>query len=308
MTNIDDTSATIESIPGALRRIRRIRTEVEATIANGSNIATRRRKIDALSKHSHPDWVEEVTETSILIYVCDRVRPARTRRLLSRLRRLRAQKGETELYEKFSARVRDMIAPHILTQHGYNLPLHLRDLDVLFSGIDGYFQVLEALGYEAFINSGTLLGMVRDGHLIEHDDDVDLAVILHANSIEEAAIEWTELKKSLDKKGILDESSQRNIYKLTSLDDVVIDLFPCWFQGDHAYVYPHTFGELTREDILPLRLHSVEGTNMPADPKKMLAINYGPNWVKPDPLYAFPMLAAKRKFHEFLTATEKLQS
>ena len=42
---------------------------------------------------------------------------------------------------------------------------------------------LEELGRPTYISYGTLLGLVRDGRLIAHDDDVDLAVVLAGATI-----------------------------------------------------------------------------------------------------------------------------
>jgi hypothetical protein len=41
---------------------------------------------------------------------------------------------------------------------------------------------------------------------------------------------------------------------------------------------------------------------MPAEPEKMLAVNYGPEWRQPDPYFKFPWSRAKVRFHNFLEA------
>ena len=49
---------------------------------------------------------------------------------------------------------------------------------------------LTELGYDSFLSYGTLLGAVRDHDFIEHDDDVDMAVVLKSP---EAKAEMTAL-------------------------------------------------------------------------------------------------------------------
>lgn len=307
MENISETSTTTEELPVELLLVRSIRAAVEDDIAKGRKITRRYRKITALSKISHPACVEDIVETMILIFANDRARATKTRTLLSRLKKIREDKGDGEKFEAFSKRVSALVAPHIITPHGYSLPLHLRNAEELFGGIESYFAVLKTLGYEAFVNSGTLLGIVRDGKLIEHDDDIDLAVILHADTDLEAAKEWADLRKLLDEQNVLAENSVPLTFKLKPLDGVEFDLFPCWFQDDKAFVYPHTFGEITRDDILPLKTQPEAVSNMPCEPEKMLALNYGSGWKIPDPYFGFPWLPAKKKFDRFIKATEKHQ-
>lgn len=41
-------------------------------------------------------------------------------------------------------------------------------------------KALKDAGHKAFLNSGTLLGLVPDGKLIDHDNDIDLGIIKDA--------------------------------------------------------------------------------------------------------------------------------
>ena len=41
-------------------------------------------------------------------------------------------------------------------------------------------KALKDAGLKAFLNSGTLLGLVPDGKLIDHDNDIDLGIIKNA--------------------------------------------------------------------------------------------------------------------------------
>ena len=127
-------------------------------------------------------------------------------------------------------------------------------------------------------------------------------MLLQAQSEKDAAAEWRALKDQLIAKGLFDHDTHRDpaIYKLKPLDGTQIDLFPAWVQGDQVFVYPHTHGELSAVDVLPLQPCAVTGHAVPANPAKMLSLNYGPEWEVPDPLFKFPWAAANARFAPFL--------
>jgi len=142
---------------------------------------------------------------------------------------------------------------------------------------------------------------VRDARLIDHDDDVDLAVILKATNEAEAAAEWKDLLHKLNVAGILEKTLQDQpaIYKLKPIAEIEFDLFPAWIEEGQVYVYPHTYGALEKDDVLPLQRCAVSGQPIPRNPEKMLEINYGVGWRKPDPIFKFPWNDANARFAAF---------
>lgn len=245
----------------------------------------------------------EWLEAAVMLAVIGRIRPARVFGWMKKLREKREKLGQMEAFDTFDARLRTYLYPETLTNHGYDRQTFADlDHDSVWSHVESHLSALRDQGYEVFLNSGTLLGVVRDEKLIEHDDDIDLAVILKAGTEEDAAQEWRDLKGRLQELDLFDEDNhnQPAIYKLTPAGPTQIDLFPAWLQGDKVFVYPHTHGELAREDVLPLRKCSVTGNALPAAPEKMLTLNYGAEWGKPDPLFKFPWAAANDRFAPFL--------
>tara|TARA_R100000935_G_C2838075_1_gene169319 strand:+ start:2546 stop:3511 length:966 start_codon:yes stop_codon:yes gene_type:complete len=249
----------------------------------------------------------EWLEAAILVRVAKRTQPTRTVNLMGMLTRKRAEQEEVQKFKDFEDQIAIYLHPYHLTHHAYTKARFSEaDNTLALNHIGQLLERLEDMGYQAFLNSGTLLGVVREGRLIEHDDDIDLAIILKARTGTEAAREWVALLTQLKNIGLLGEarSGQNQIYKLNSVGEFEVDLFPCWIDGDKVFVYPHTFGDLERSQLLPLQKDAASGYPIPADPNSMLEINYGANWRISDPYFIFPWPQQKRLFQAFIADTE----
>ena len=247
----------------------------------------------------------EALETLIGLAVAARIRPSGTTRAIKTLRALRQSQGQEKKFTSFEALFKRSLGNVRLTNHGYRAE-SFQDMDhaTVWAKVGQHIDTLDERGYPVFLNSGTLLGVVRDGKLIDHDDDVDLAVILHAETPEDAAAEWKALTADIHAKGLLDVASFGDpaIIKLLPIGDVQVDLFPGWLQGEDVFIYPHTSGQLTKDDILPVQTCAVSGNPIPRESEKVLAVNYGDAWRDPDPYFKFPWSHAQRMFSVFLEA------
>lgn len=239
-------------------------------------------------------------ETSVLVDLAFRQRPGRTR---SALRRMQERRGED--LAGFWAECLRVLAPYTLGPHGYAVALGTRDPGTVWAEVAAVLDALAGLGREAFVVSGTLLGLVREGGLLPHDDDVDLAVLLDSSEVADVAEEWLALRARLGDAGLLDpdfDHETKNHCKLAVPSGVGIDLFPAWLAGDRVFVWPHTHGELGRDDLLPLGRREVAGATvaLPRRPEPMLELNYGPGWRVPDPTYRFDWATAKARFADLV--------
>lgn len=259
---------------------------------------------DELNKIKRRPLTATWLEAYIMICCIGRIRPAKVVGNLNRLR----EKLSAGDFEAFETRVRAYLFPMVLTNHGFREgSFEHVDQSEIWTHVEGLMQRLEAEGFEVFLNSGTLLGVTRDKALIAHDDDVDLGIMLKADNQTDAAAEWKQLSRYLTENGLCDADVQKaaEIHKLTSVGPFQVDLFPAWVQEGKIYVYPHTFGELDKADVLPLKRCKVTGLKIPKQPESMLALNYGEGWRHPDPLFKFPWAEANEKFSTFLSEVQK---
>ena len=203
---------------------------------------------------------------------------------------------------------RRLIHPRTLAYYGYATALDSEDDDWVWNSVRQATDAVAALGYEAFVVSGTLLGVIREGGLVPHDCDVDMALLLHAGSLDELAEEWVRLRDRLAQARILDESyvnTAKRLYKLRLPNGFGCDLFPAWVIDDRVSIWPHTH-EVDPASVLPLTTREVRGVEVrvPQVPEDVLTCNFGPEWRRPDPLFKFDWASAKERFAAFMSATE----
>ena len=170
---------------------------------------------------------------------------------------------------------------------------------------------LADVGMPFFLYAGALLGHVRSGKLIAHDDDIDVAVMLGECAPDEVGPMWREVKLELDKRNLLTEESRvtdRPVYKFKSDLGLDIDLFPAWtFEGKFS-VYPYAAQDMEADDILPLTSFGQDPLMLPANSETFLAHCYGPNWRTPDPLFHLNWKKRKKLFRALMNTNYALEA
>lgn len=155
-------------------------------------------------------------------------------------------------------------------------------------------EVLESLGLKHFIIDGTLLGAVREGDFIGHDNDMDFGVF---------AEEWTpellqEVKDKMGKKGITLYHQFGDFVNSLEVafmrESIKCDLFFYRRDGNkrvfHAFLHggedpardtiTYEYPADLIENIRPM-IFQMEYYPAPADPVKVLEIKYGADWKVP---------------------------
>lgn len=168
----------------------------------------------------------------------------------------------------------------------------------LLDQVDAALGLLAAAGVDAYLTAGALLGAVRDGHLIGHDSDADVAYLSRASSLGGVALESYRLQRVFQRDGVVTRRFSAAEFKLLipgpSGATAGIDVRASWVLDGILYVAPNVGMPGGAGVLLPLRDITLEGRAMPApaQPDKLLAAMYGRSWRMPDPSFSFDIPAS----------------
>lgn len=165
-------------------------------------------------------------------------------------------------------------------------------LSNLLSIINEEFEV------SAFASSGTLLGIVREGQLLGHDDDLDICYISAHEENEGILNERQKLAKFLTDNGYKVANSNVAHLWCTTPEGITIDIFTGWFAGTSCIMNPLPRIGVPKKAVLPLKIEECNGFGIyiPHIPVELLELNYGKNWEDPDPLWVFDWGHARKDY------------
>lgn len=159
------------------------------------------------------------------------------------------------------------------------------------------------LGIKAWLAFGSLLGAAREGKVIGHDSDVDLAYLSHQDTIVGMNREMFEITRVLRRAGmrVLNKSGSFVTVLFTAPDGAVgsIDVYSTFHLDGLLYETATVRAPVPPSAIEPLSTLEFEGRELPtpADPDAMLEVSYGPNWRVPDPSFQHtPPPSTTRRF------------
>ena len=195
----------------------------------------------------------------------------------------------------------------ILDKYGrLTRPLSAEDPD----SVDAFLGKVDALlatirdeaGLPAFICYGTLLGAVRNGRLIGHDNDVDVAYLSEHRYPVDVVREGFHVERVLRDHGwhVRRGSGSRVNVRIDHEDGShrFVDVFAAHWVGDRLYMPQDTGFDIPPERVLPLTTVELHGRGFPApaDYEQLLALTYGPGWRVPDPSFKYetPLWLSRR--------------
>jgi Glycerophosphoryl diester phosphodiesterase len=162
--------------------------------------------------------------------------------------------------------------------------------DAILQRMREVIEILSGVGVTTMLGYGTLLGAVRDGAFLPHDDDVDLMIFDGASSEEEAVACKNKVIEALAKRGI--GARESGFGHLHIIGNDPIDIFPIWQEGDRAYLAMESLRvrDVPFDQLFPVTAVNLYGQAFPAPakPEAFLANRYGEGWRYPDPYYEWP--------------------
>lgn len=147
---------------------------------------------------------------------------------------------------------------------------------------------LELVGMQPLIAYGSLLGAVREGRLLEHDDDFDMFVTLEAGTFEEFEEAKSRLYRLLEGRGwvVSPVRKYQNAHLKRGGSGVALDLFAVWLEGESAWTHMENMNwrELPRFWFEQTEEIEVDGIRAlaPTHAEEFLRERYGTGWNKPD--------------------------
>jgi len=151
-----------------------------------------------------------------------------------------------------------------------------------------FMESMRAVSENVCFGYGAVLGAVRDGHLIDHDDDFDIVMgfpVEMVGSREEAQnIIVDFLRNNLQIHAVPYSNSHVQVFK----NEWGLDIFIGMISDGAVYFRPVPEEGIPTTDIFPAKTIELEGIKCPApaNPEKYLEWRYGDGWKTPDKYYS----------------------
>src|SRR5690606_38035135 len=118
-------------------------------------------------------------------------------------------------------------------------------------------------GYTPYITGGTLLGAVRSGELLPHDDDTDLGILLPHSHPSDLSLASYRLEDQLTEHGyVVVRHSTAHLQIMFHFDngevDHYIDIFTGFYRHQHEFCQPfHVRADVPRSSMIPTQTLNV---------------------------------------------------
>lgn len=135
---------------------------------------------------------------------------------------------------------------------------------------------------------GTVLGCMRAGMVIQHDDDVDVILSLPAEVYHTIPAGLDAAREALDRAGVHSFHWARSLIKTHTSVGRDLDFFVGIQEGPFVSWFPGPRKQILFEDVFPTVQRNLNGVScpMPAHPSSYLEKIYGSDWMVPNSSFA----------------------
>lgn len=172
---------------------------------------------------------------------------------------------------------------------------------------------LDEFDLKIYLTWGTLLGAVREGDFIKHDNDIDIAYLSNRKNDYEITEEHELIVRVLYRSGFpVYRNSKGQIHVQIKPENSKLinkffnlDLWTTFVRDGQYFHYPDIKGEIASNALLPLQRQQLHGESfwVPADYDLVLTQFYGSDWREPNKGYQwFPRYDSNDVF-EFLRSS-----
>jgi SAM-dependent methyltransferase len=184
------------------------------------------------------------------------------------------------------------------------------ELTPLLDALETVLHLLHEQDLAAFPAYGTLLGAVREGTFLGHDNDADVGYVSRHTHPIDVIRESHRVQRAVERQGYATSRHSGGAFKIDvpDADGSVrgLDVFGGFFTDGHLALLGEIWAPYEPEWILPLGTVTLDGRELPApaDPERLLAATYGPGWRVPDPAFQYVKDPdVQRRFDEWFRGT-----
>lgn len=176
------------------------------------------------------------------------------------------------------------------TKHGLQVPISEMDQGKILEDLVDLRDKLRALGLRPLLMYGTLLGAIREKDFIQHDDDLDIAIIADGLGKEDLMAERDRVASLLEANDIpCKRRMQQTPLIHCKRSEVTIDIFILGHKDGKIY-WPHRRLIIVEEEadiFLPITTMEFKGEtfDIPRDPEAVSEARYGSGWRVPEPTF-----------------------